>query len=333
MTSSCDFSFNIRRQLTAVVVTVSGELDISGATRLGAVLGDLIEGQGNQNVVVDVRDIAGVDPAGLGVLGAAAKVANHHGGQLTLSDPSDDLYLALEATGIAGTLAVVGDDEDGLPEECVGIQGPASRRRRREVATRQVADDVAGDGADVNRPGGQAHGHMVEFYESDEFLGESVCRYIEPAFRGDDVVIVVATDDHRRLFEATLIGAGLDVEAARTTGRYTAVDAEETLSLFMLDGAPDPVRFETTVGGLVARAASGGRTVRVYGEMVAVLWAQGNVAAAIALEDLWNDLGRSQQFSLFCAYPLTAFDGAPAPGSFRTICEQHATVVPTERDG
>jgi hypothetical protein len=146
---------------------------------------------------------------------------------------------------------------------------------------------------------------------------------------GDDVVIVVATPGHRRLFEAALTGAGVDIEEARTAGRYIDLDAEETLSLFMLDGAPDPVRFETTLGELIARAASGGRTVRVYGEMVAVLWAEGNVPAAIALEDLWNNLGLSQPFSLFCAYPLTAFEGPRVPGAFRTVCEQHSPVIPT----
>ena len=37
--------------------------------------------------------------------------------------------------------------------------------------------------------------------------------------------------------------------------------------------------------------------------MVALLWHQGNVAAAIELETLWNDLAEDRRFSLLCAYP------------------------------
>ena len=310
MTSSADFSFDIRRQVGAVVVTPRGQLDLTAAARLGTVLGDLIEGQGNLNVVVDLRHVASVEPAGTGVFGAAAKVANHHGGKLTLSEASNELRHALATTGIAEAVAVTGGADD------------------LHVHHLPVHHHEGGASASAAR---HAHHHVVEFYPSDELLGETVSQYLQPALRGDDAVIVVATEQHRHLFESALVGVGVDIEGARSAARYIDLDAEETLSLFMVDGAPDPALFEATTGGLIARAASGGRRVRVYGEMVAVLWAQGNVAAAIALEDLWNELARSHRFSLFCAYPLTAFDAEGVTGAFRTICEQHCTVIPAGR--
>jgi hypothetical protein len=144
-------------------------------------------------------------------------------------------------------------------------------------------------------------------YESDDLLAASVCDYLEPALR-EDAAVVVATKTHRDLFEAAITAAGIDVQEARRAHRYIDLDAEETLSLFMVDGAPDPIRFEIALTKLLARATSGGRRTRVYGEMVAVLWHQGNISGAVALEGLWNELGRSQQFSLFCAYPLAALD-------------------------
>jgi hypothetical protein len=61
--------------------------------------------------------------------------------------------------------------------------------------------------------------------------------------------------------------------------------------------------------------------------MVAVLWNEGNIAAAIALEDLWNDLAASYPFSLFCAYPMRAFDRDGSNDGFRTICGQHSRVL------
>jgi hypothetical protein len=61
--------------------------------------------------------------------------------------------------------------------------------------------------------------------------------------------------------------------------------------------------------------------------MVAVLWDEGNVTAAIALEDLWNDLATRYPFSLFCAYPMRALKADASTEGFRTICGQHSKVL------
>ena len=64
MSSSGDCSFAIARQPRGVVVTVRGRLDLADATRLGAVLADLIEGQGNATLGVDLGGLTGVAPRG-----------------------------------------------------------------------------------------------------------------------------------------------------------------------------------------------------------------------------------------------------------------------------
>ena len=43
----------------------------------------------------------------------------------------------------------------------------------------------------------------------------------------------------------------------------------------MVDGMPDAVRFRAVIGQLVSRAAENTRDVRIYGEMVTVLWDEG----------------------------------------------------------
>ena len=60
---------------------------------------------------------------------------------------------------------------------------------------------------------------------------------------------------------------------------------------------------------MVAQAAQNGRRVRAFGEMVALLWSEGNQAAAIRLEELWNELALSQTFCLFCAYSMDSLGG------------------------
>ena len=47
--------------------------------------------------------------------------------------------------------------------------------------------------------------------------------------------------------------------------------------------------------------------IAVFGEMVALLWADGNKEGAIRLERLWNDLAHTNSFALHCAYPRNGF--------------------------
>jgi hypothetical protein len=64
--------------------------------------------------------------------------------------------------------------------------------------------------------------------------------------------------------------------------QLTLLDADETLPRFMLEGMPDGDVFKEIAAGVIERARAGGRypKVRWWGEMVNVLWEQGNTPAA-----------------------------------------------------
>jgi PAS domain S-box-containing protein len=166
----------------------------------------------------------------------------------------------------------------------------------------------------------------VQLYETDASLLDAVAGFIGAALRAGDAGIVVATRPHREGLQERLRAQGLDMG----DGRYVALDATETLSRFMGDGMPDPARFAEVVGGIVERAAVGGRKVRVFGEMVALLVADGNQAAAVRLEELWNDLLETLSFSLFCAYPMEGLVGAPFAELVDDVCTRHSRVIPAE---
>src|SRR5581483_10824282 len=68
-----------------------------------------------------------------------------------------------------------------------------------------------------------------------------------------------------------------------------------------------------------------------FGEMVALLWAQGNTEAAIRLEQLWNQLAEKHSFHLHCAYPLSLFPHASDTKGMERICVEHSQVTPGER--
>jgi len=177
-------------------------------------------------------------------------------------------------------------------------------------------------------------GHVVQFYTDEAFLLDSVSRVIGKALGAGDAAIVVATAEHRNQVSQRLRARGLDVRAAAQQGRYISLDAEACLAKFMRGAHPDPSPFAELIGNAIdrARSAAGGDPSRVaiFGEMVAVLWAQGNAEAAIALEHLWNELAKTHSFSLHCGYALQAFNRDEHAESFRKICQAHSAVIPGE---
>ncbi len=173
--------------------------------------------------------------------------------------------------------------------------------------------------------------HFVQFYENDDFLLDSVSRFIGMGLGAGDACIVIATKAHQGPLEERLKANGIDLAIARTQGRYISLDALETLSQFMLDGMPEPERFATIIRSVIAEATMEQRHVRIFGEMVELLWSEGNQDAAISLEELWNDLfTATHAFSLLCAYSMRDFAGEAYRVSFTEICNQHSHVIPDE---
>jgi signal transduction histidine kinase len=77
--------------------------------------------------------------------------------------------------------------------------------------------------------------------------------------------------------------------------------------------------------------ATDGSAVRAFGEMVDLLWKDGNTEGAIRLEELWNGFAAHHRFSLLCAYSMGNFVGTAHAGQFQAICHAHTHVLPTER--
>jgi hypothetical protein len=167
--------------------------------------------------------------------------------------------------------------------------------------------------------------HLVQIYEKDTVFLDCLEGFVRGGIEDDEAVIVIATDEHRRALERRLARTGIDLDVARRENRYIDLDAEATLAEFMMEGWPDDGKFQQLVSNLMTRARSGGRPVRAFGEMVALLWGRGHNGATIRLEHLWHTLCLAQGFSLFCAYPKSGFT-QDAAASIREICETHSQV-------
>jgi hypothetical protein len=164
-------------------------------------------------------------------------------------------------------------------------------------------------------------GHVVQFYGDDQELAASVARFLGEGLEAGGTAVVVATAAHRLVFRAHLPSAAGE--------RLLIVDAQEMLHRFLVGGQLDGQRFREMAEHLIGRAAKAGQPVRIYAEMVAVLWDAGQVTLALELESLWNDLATRLPFSLLCGYParlLATDDGNDAAG-VQQVCRLHTAVT------
>ncbi len=177
--------------------------------------------------------------------------------------------------------------------------------------------------------------HLVQFYEGRDFLLDEATRFLGGTSPGADSMLVIATPPHRDGIEERLLATGFDLEAARRTGRFQALDASETLARFMVGALPDRDLFFDVVGAALERASAAAPSGRVhaFGEMVALLWADGQREAVVRLEQLWNELGRAHPLTLLCGYPMGGFESEDHARAFADICGEHSRVAPGESFG
>jgi signal transduction histidine kinase/ActR/RegA family two-component response regulator len=178
---------------------------------------------------------------------------------------------------------------------------------------------------------GHGSDHTVQFYEHEDFLSETVTTFLAEGLRAGQPALVVATPAHRQAFTAGLSGQGFDIDQLSRKGELSFLDAREALSSFMTGSVPDGELFAIHVGSAIDRIQQGrGHAVRVYGEMVDLLWRDDNPDAAIRLEGLWNDLAATRSFSLLCAYSMGNFHKETHAQPFEAVCRAHTRVVPAE---
>ena len=101
----------------------------------------------------------------------------------------------------------------------------------------------------------------------------------------------------------------MDVDAAIQQGRYIQLDVTETLSTFMVNDMPDAARF-LQLWVLSFRQPPKRRSESILSRVVAcgecspVLWAERKPDAAIRLEQLWDEVGKTFGVDILCGYAV-----------------------------
>jgi PAS domain S-box-containing protein len=182
----------------------------------------------------------------------------------------------------------------------------------------------------------EPQGHLVQLYEADErVLTQNVGRYLLEGLKRGEGLLVIAVREHADAFMRELERLGVDPDAAVRDKRLLFLDAEETLAKFMVGAQPDWQSFEHTIGTAMLEVRSGEdpSRCRAYGELVALLWENGQFSAAIRLEEFWNKLLESGNFKLFCGYPIDVFGKGFQADSVEALLCAHTHVVPVGLDG
>lgn len=178
--------------------------------------------------------------------------------------------------------------------------------------------------------GGLARIHEVQFYSDDESFLVGFSRFVEAALMAGNSVIVAATEAHQSGLLKKLDEGGVNLSAAADQGRYLTLDIAETLSTFMVNDRPDPVRFHKVTDDLVALAAKASKgkppKVAVCGECAPTLWAKGKPDAAIQLEHLWDEVAHTFEVDVLCGYVLNHFQSERESHIRERICAEHSAV-------
>ena len=163
--------------------------------------------------------------------------------------------------------------------------------------------------------------HAVLFYQDDTFLIDALVAFIRAGYEETATIIVIVTESHRTQLRVRFQTLG----QAEIGAAVMYVDAVDLLSSFMVNGQPDQTRFISALTPFVRWTMLGG-PIRIFGEMVSVLWTQGNTRAALRLEGLWTELATRHAFSRVCGYPLSGFPDQNHE-TFHQVCHTHTRVL------
>jgi len=172
--------------------------------------------------------------------------------------------------------------------------------------------------------------HIAQLYTQREFLSRAIATFVGDGLRRGDAAVVISTPLHWRASLERLQADGLNVQNFQRRGQLLVRDARNTLATFMVDGTPDRDRFRVTIEGAIDETRAAGFTrVRIFGEMVDIL-RRADVAAAMRLERLWNELLRDRQVALLCGYSLDAFDPHIYHGLLQQVSATHSDLIPVD---
>ncbi|TDO71152.1 DcmR-like sensory protein [Flavobacterium chryseum] len=171
--------------------------------------------------------------------------------------------------------------------------------------------------------------HLVQIYENEGHFLNTLEGFAGSGILSGDSVVIIAKQSHLDQLQQRLINHNFDLASLMKNDLYIPLEANDILAKFMVNSWPDEKLFNDVVSAILKRARKNDRKVRAFGEMVAILWEQGNNGATVRLENLWHNLHSMDNFSIYCAYPKSGFTRNYAD-SISEICKAHSKIIDGE---
>jgi hypothetical protein len=174
------------------------------------------------------------------------------------------------------------------------------------------------------------NGHIVQLYQDDEFFGEAIAHFAAEGLVRGESIILVATKPHWTIISRQLHARGIRPDDLFRDGQLTLLDADDTLPKFMRGNLPDGNIFKPLARSTIARARAEGKFPRVrwWGEMVNVLYVDGNPRGSTRLEELFDEVAHEENIAIFCSFLMDKFDSQIYDGAFGSVCRTHSHVIP-----
>ena len=169
--------------------------------------------------------------------------------------------------------------------------------------------------------------HVVQIYETERIFIDALEGFVTTGISLGDCCVVIATESHLKALNRRLESHGARISSLEAETRYIPLLAEDMLSRFMVNGMPNEDLFMQAVLEIFQRAHQAKRMVRAFGEMVAILWVQGNHDATLELERFWCKFLATETFCLFCAYPKSGFKKRIHATSVYDIYGIHSKII------
>ena len=173
--------------------------------------------------------------------------------------------------------------------------------------------------------------HIIQLYTSPEVLVRALARFVGSALEQGEAAVVIAAAKRIAALTKRLVETGYDVASTNGQGAFVTLDAERCLAKFMVDGVPDRAGFRSVVTPILDRLRDAGyKKIRLFGEMVNVLWPHNSDAATVRLEELWNERIADYELCLLCAYHVDPVDVELRRGILHRITRCHSHAFPDD---
>ena len=176
----------------------------------------------------------------------------------------------------------------------------------------------------------QPDDHIVQLYQDVDFYCDAISHFATEGLIRGESIILVATAPNWVNIAAQLEGKGFAISELFDRGQLTLLDANETLPKFMRNGVPDGTIFKPLASKTIEQARGEGKYPRVrwWGEMVNVLYVEGNGRASNQLEQFFDQVAHEQNIAIFCSFLMDQYDPAIYEEAFSNVCATHSKVIP-----